>query len=219
MPRSAPEPEHAPAPVVDHRDPGPQPDAGEDGADAARERIVRSIGPKIDELRRRAGLSLQQLARRAGVSAAAIHKVERGDMVPTVTTLLKLAAALDRPVGYFVDGDGDPEPVATLVRAGDRPALPSVAGVDRAGVAGPADRFRLGGAVTEVAPGAGTSPEPHGGEELVLLLEGSLTVEVADERYTLAPGDALHYPADRPLRWHNPGDAVARAVWLSTRDG
>src|SRR4051794_31555351 len=97
--------------------PAPEPPA----ADAEPERtapgwaaVVDAIGPKVRDLRQQAGLSLQQLARRADVSAASVHKVERGDMVPTITTLLKLADALERPIGHFVD-DRVPEPVASLV--------------------------------------------------------------------------------------------------------
>ena len=33
-------------------------------------------------------------------------------MVPTITTLLKIATALDRPVSYFVESDEGPRPVA-----------------------------------------------------------------------------------------------------------
>ena len=60
--------------------------------------IVSTIGPKLKQLRQEQRLSLQQLAVKADVSAAAIHKIERNDMVPTITTLLKIATALDRPV-------------------------------------------------------------------------------------------------------------------------
>ncbi len=70
---------------------------------ASWEPIVGAIGPKVRDLRQQHGLSLQQLAQRSGVSAAAIHKVERGDMVPTITTLLKLSAALGTPIGHFVE--------------------------------------------------------------------------------------------------------------------
>ena len=61
------------------------------------EAIVGSIGPKVKRLRQEQRLSLQQLAEKAEVSAAAIHKIERNNMVPTITTLLKLATALGRP--------------------------------------------------------------------------------------------------------------------------
>ena len=70
--------------------------------------IVSSIGPRLKHLRQERHFSLQQLAARAEVSAAAIHKIERNDMVPTITTLLKIATALDRPVSYFVDNDEGP---------------------------------------------------------------------------------------------------------------
>ncbi len=87
--------------------------------------IVGAIGPKVREARQRLGLSLQQLAARAEVSAAAIHKVERGDMVPTITTLLKLAAALGLPIGHFVDDGARPAPVAQFIPAGARPEPPA----------------------------------------------------------------------------------------------
>ncbi|MGH9265451.1 MAG: helix-turn-helix domain-containing protein, partial [Acidimicrobiales bacterium] len=71
------------------------------------DRIVSSIGPRLRELRIQHSLSLQQLAEKAGVSAAAIHKIERNGMVPTITTLLKLADAFDRPVAHFVDEEAE----------------------------------------------------------------------------------------------------------------
>ena len=78
------------------------------------EEIVSSIGPKVKALRQEQRLSLQQLAVKAEVSAAAIHKIERNDMVPTITTLLKVASALDRPVTYFVEPAGSATPWAAV---------------------------------------------------------------------------------------------------------
>jgi transcriptional regulator with XRE-family HTH domain len=59
-------------------------------------KVVSGIGPKIKALRAENGLSLQALGARADVSAATIHKMEQGDMVPTITTLLKIAGAVGR---------------------------------------------------------------------------------------------------------------------------
>ncbi len=70
--------------------------------------IVGSLGPKVKKRRQDQRLSLQQLADKAQVSAAAIHKIERNDMVPTITTLLKIAKALDHPVTYFIEQDDGP---------------------------------------------------------------------------------------------------------------
>lgn len=183
------------------------------------EPIVGAIGPKVRDLRQQLGLSLQQLAQRAGVSAAAIHKVERGDMVPTITTLLKLAAAFDRPIGHFVEHAGDAEPVAAHTPARARGAVHTeAAGMALGAISGSTERFRVAGAVASIEAGAAGGARMRPGEDLVLVLEGTLAFEVGSERYTLTDGDALHYPTDRPHRWSNPGTAPVRAVWISVND-
>ena len=183
------------------------------------EGIVQSLGPKLRELRAQRGLSLQQLAERSDVSAAAIHKIERSGMVPTITTLLKLAGALNRPVSYFVEEDPQMRPVAYIPAAHRRPVLTSHQGIALAGLSGPYGRFFLAGAEATVEPGAGSGPKPmeHPGEELVVVLDGVFEIDVDGERFSLGEGDALHWRTDRPHRWHNPGAVAMRAIWLALR--
>lgn len=183
--------------------------------------IVSSIGPKVRKLRQEQRLSLQQLGTKAEVSAAAIHKIERNDMVPTITTLLKIATALDRPVTYFVEDDGrDPNPVA-FTPADSRPEVyTSHEGMTLAGISGPYAPFRSAAAVAVVAPGAtsGSKLLVHGGEELVFALEGKLVFEIAGARHEVGPGDSLHFMGDQPHQWANVGKKPARALWVALRD-
>jgi transcriptional regulator with XRE-family HTH domain len=188
------------------------------------EPIVGAIGPKVRDARQQLGLSLQQLSGRADVSAAAIHKVERGDMVPTITTLLKLAGALGMPIGHFVDEGGPPVRVATLIRADKRPEpppewAPAADGVVGGSVAHPMGLLRAAGVMGVVEPGGGSGElrALRPGEEVLLVLEGTLQVDVAGEDYRLHPGDALHYPTDRPHEWRNADPVPARAVWFTVR--
>jgi transcriptional regulator with XRE-family HTH domain len=185
------------------------------------EQIVSSIGPKVKELRQEQRLSLQQLAVKAEVSAAAIHKIERNDMVPTITTLLKVARALDRPVTYFVEGAGDqPEPVA-FTPASRRPALFTPhAGLTLAGISGPYAPFRSTAALATVDPGADSGKKPllHAGEELVFTLEGTLVFDIAGTRHEVGKGDALHFMGDQPHHWVNEGKSKARLLWVALRD-
>ncbi|MEW6473629.1 MAG: cupin domain-containing protein [Actinomycetota bacterium] len=184
------------------------------------DRIVSSIGPKLRDLRLQRGLSLQQLAERADVSAAAIHKIEKSGMVPTITTLLKLAGALNRSISYFVDEETEQNGPAVLVRADERRVVyTSHVGIDLAGISGPYGRFFLAGAVATLEPGAssGDHAMEHPGEELVFVLEGSMEFEVDGQDYRLAEGDSVHFRTDRPHRWKNPGRRPARAVWMALR--
>jgi len=184
------------------------------------DQIVGAIGPRLHELRLQRGLSLQQLAERAGVSAAAIHKIERSGMVPTITTLLKLADAFDRPVGWFVDEEGPTAGPVAFTPAGARPTGYSARpGVELASISGSYARFLVDGDVATVQPGAGSGEivAERAGEDLVFVLEGSLEFVVDGHEYRLEEGDALHLRTDRPHQWHNPRSRPARAVWVSLR--
>jgi transcriptional regulator with XRE-family HTH domain len=197
-----------------------QPKTRADGAAGDLERIVGSIGLKVFSLRKRMGLSLQQLGERSDVSAAAIHKIEQGGMVPTITTLLKIAGALGRPVSYFVEEDVGRDDVAVLTPPDeDRPVFTSHKGITLNSISGPYGRFLLAGARATVAPGAnsGRKPMQHPGEELVHVIEGQLEFTVTGQLYQVGIGSTLHFRGDQPHTWRNPGTIEAHAVWMALR--
>lgn len=180
---------------------------------------VFAIGPKVRKLRRDRGLSLQQLAKRAGLSAAAIHKIENNGMTPTITTLLKLAAALNKSVGYFVDEGESPRAVEVVRRESRPPVFTSKQGLALENISGRYGPFFLAGAEAEILPRADSGPEPmvHQGEELVLVTKGALEFVIEEETYRLRTGDCIHFRTNRPHAWRNPASTPARAIWLAVR--
>lgn len=184
------------------------------------DRIVGSIGHKVRTLRKRSGLSLQNLAQRSDVSAAAVHKIEQGGMVPTITTLLKIAGALGRSVSFFVEDETGQDESAVYTPSDEaRPVYTSHEGITLHSISGPYGRFFLAGARATVVPGgsSGSKPMEHPGEELVYLVEGALEFAVNGRSYRLGPGDALHFRGDQPHSWKNPDDLDAKAVWMALR--
>lgn len=182
--------------------------------------VVSSIGPKIRELRTARQLSLQQLADRSDVSPAAIHKVEQGNMVPTITTLLKIAAALDRPVSYFVEEEASsPNYVVYTPSSERRKVYTAHQGIDLQGISGPYGQYFVASAIAEVEPGAssGEAALRHPGEELIYVLSGTLEVDVGDHTYRLTTGDSVHFRTDHDHRWRNPTKRTAKAVWMALR--
>ena len=182
--------------------------------------IVSGIGPKVRGLRKQAGLSLQQLAEVADVSAAAIHKIEQSGMVPTITTLLKVAGALGKPVAHFVEEEESvSEPTVHTVDGDERPIYTSHTGIDLAGVSGTYDLFNIAGARATVEPGASSGGKllEHPGEELVYVLDGELEFVVGGREFLLQPRDALHFRTVQPHSWRNPGTQPAVALWMALR--
>jgi transcriptional regulator with XRE-family HTH domain len=183
--------------------------------------IVSLIGPKLHALRTAQRHSLQQLAVLSDVSAAAIHKIERNTMVPTITTLLKLGAALGVPVSYFVEEDEQPAEPVHYTPADRRPSVYTPHdGLALAGITGSYRQFQTAAAVATVTPGAssGDKPMEHPGEELVHVLDGILTFRVGDRTYALNAGDSLHFGGQVPHFWANETDRPARAIWIALRN-
>jgi transcriptional regulator with XRE-family HTH domain len=183
------------------------------------EKAVSELGGRVAQARAERGWSLQQLADRAGVSAAAIHKVEKNGMTPTIATLMKIAAALGKSVSHFIE-DTEPLRPVTHIRAGERARLyTSKQGLVLQNISGRYGPFFVAGAEAFVEPGADSGPEPmvHPGEELVLLLEGQMRFVVGNHPYDLEEGDSLHFRTTLAHSWSNPSDAPARAVWLAIR--
>jgi transcriptional regulator with XRE-family HTH domain len=182
--------------------------------------IVSGIGPKVRRLRKEAGLSLAQLAEISQVSAAAIHKIEQSGMTPTITTLLKVAGALGRPISFFVDEEEvSSDPTVYTPSAEQRRILTSHVGIDLGGISGPYGRFLLAGARATVVAGAssGDTPLEHPGEEQVYLLDGQLEICVNGCTFALNRGDALHFRTVQPHSWRNPGKVDAVALWMALR--
>ncbi|MGI8441036.1 MAG: cupin domain-containing protein [Thermoleophilaceae bacterium] len=183
------------------------------------EGTVSAIGPRIAALRHERGWSLQELSRRAGVSPAAIHKIEKKGMTPTITSLMRIAGALGRSVAYLIEEHDRLRPVAVTRRDARSLLTTSKSGVTLESVAGRYGPFFLAGAAATVEPRASSGEEPmnHPGEELMLVLEGTMEWTIEGERYRLDPGDSIHFRTDRPHAWCNPAEEPARAVWLTIR--
>ena len=125
------------------------------------ELTVSEIGAKVAKARSERGWSLAQLAQRPGLSAAAVHKIEKSGMTPTIASLMKIAAALGKSVAYFVD---EPETPDTLVVRGDARArvYTSKQGLDLRNFSGRYGSFAMAGAEAVVEPRrtAGRRPCP-----------------------------------------------------------
>jgi quercetin dioxygenase-like cupin family protein/DNA-binding XRE family transcriptional regulator len=180
--------------------------------------VVSGIGPRLRSLRSRHGLSLQQLADRSDVSPAAIHKVEQGTMVPTITTLLKLAAAFQIPVAHFIDEVDVPAVPVVYTPAKNRRVRTSASGHVLVGsISAESGPFDLGASVTEISAGAQSADETDrpAGESLVHVLSGILELTVGDQAFRLTAGDSLHFRSEENHSWRNPSARTTKVVWVS----
>jgi transcriptional regulator with XRE-family HTH domain len=182
------------------------------------ERAVSAIGAKLAAARSERGWSLAQLAQRAGMSPAAVHKIEKSGMTPTIASLMKLAAALGTTVAFFID-EADADREVRVTRRADREPISTSKPVELHDISGRYGPFNIAGAEAVIAPGADSGPEAmrHVGEELVVVLEGAMTFTVAGQAHDLEAGDSIHFRTHHPHSWANPADRPSRVMWFVGR--
>lgn len=91
--------------VREHEHRGGVPDAWIDGTCASDEvdaaavldarALTTALMRRVDEVRRRRGLTIEQLAARSSLSTSLLHHMANGRPVPSLITLLKLCVGLD----------------------------------------------------------------------------------------------------------------------------
>lgn len=170
------------------------------------------VGQRLKSLREARGISMRSLARNSGLSANALSMIERGRTSPSVSTLNKLASALEVPVTAFFRAEPERRRVV-LCKAGERPRLPFLRGTWE-GLGGESFAGRMEAFMVTLDTGASSGPHGmlHTGSEFVFCLRGRLEYEVEGERYLLESGDSLIFSAQLLHRWRNPGPNVVNAI-------
>ena len=176
---------------------------------------MQAVGALVRRLRDDARLSLARLAAAAELSPGLLSQIERGMGNPSFTTLIKLAHALDVPVGRFFVSE---KKTGAMVRAGEHPRLLLAEDNLVYELLTPHMNGRLGMIRARIAAGWSNEDEPflHEGEECVLVTRGELWVSVAGDLYVLTEGDSLTYDAGLPHWYRNPAAQDAELIGSMT---
>ena len=173
------------------------------------------MGERLRSLRRLRRATLKAVAERAGLSESFLSQVERGRASPSIGSLQRIAEALGVSVADLFAPDWERPPPRVLRRA-VRPTLP-LGTSGRKFLLTPRPLENLEVFVGELAPGGSTADEPytHGdSEELVVVLSGTLSLQLGDEVYELGPSDSIDYRSSTPHRAYNAGDEAVEAIWI-----
>lgn len=170
------------------------------------------VGLRLRTLREERGVSMRSLARRSGLSANALSMIERGLTSPSVSTLTKLANALEVPIMAFFRQEPERQKVV-FRKASERTRVPFPRGLWE-GLGGEYFVGRIEAFLLTLENGGSSGPHGmiHTGHEFVFCLRGSMEYDVDGERYLLEPGDSLIFAAQLVHQWHNPGRTVANAI-------
>lgn len=179
------------------------------------------LGGRIRYARTLRGLTLKQLAGHAGCSESMLSKIECGLASPSLTTLHRIAQALQTNVAELTTMVQTP--ASPIVRAADRPVVQFNTGktgsksIRLERLVPPLRGQLLQGDIHVLEPGTpSTDSIQHQGEEIGYVLQGSLNLTIGEASYQLHPGDSFYFASEKTHSYSNDGDEVTKVLWINT---
>lgn len=165
--------------------------------------VAAQVGRNVRRLRQERGVNLSDLAASAGISLAMLSRLEKGDVSPSLETLVAVAEALGTHAAALLKDEAAQQSDAQLVPKGE--GLEVVQRGTRRGHTyhllasdrGPKRVFEP--YLVTLTDKSEVFPEfDHPGVEFIHILEGSLRYRHGPESYLLKPGDSLTFRGDVP---------------------
>jgi transcriptional regulator with XRE-family HTH domain len=157
------------------------------------------IGPTLRALRLKKSMGLVQLGNHTGLSPAMLSKIERGQLFPTLPTLLRIAMVFSVGLEFFFSAPKE-KPTLTVVRAKDRLRLTEhLGGTEPAFEFEALDytaserRFNAYYGVFSAIELEKLKTHTHAGGEFIYILQGTLIMHINDEDYVLTSGDSMYF--------------------------
>jgi len=174
------------------------------------------VGKQIKMLRMSKKMTIKQLAEKTDMSVGFISNIERDINSPTVSALQKICTALDVDLASFFNMARH----GTIVcRRDDRQKIEMPV---EAGLTSELAPFngKMAATYLSIEPGMhyGNPFTSHKGDEICLVLEGTVEFGIGSETYELHPGDCIYVKPMMPHRIANPGENIARTFAVTLND-
>ena len=170
--------------------------------------VAVPVGNRLRSLRKERGMTIPQLAAETGLTNGFISQLERDLTSASLSSLARIAAALDVRLGHLVDGTPVGEAQRMLNLRGQEHLLLSAS-----------DEMRYHVTESHIEPGASAGAELYtlpADVEIVYVVEGSLELQVVDTVHFLRAGESFTYTPRDPHTWRNPSATESATVlWLA----
>ncbi|MGZ7067069.1 MAG: helix-turn-helix domain-containing protein [Methanobacterium sp.] len=179
------------------------------------------LGEKIRQIRENHEMSVGELAAQSQCSSEIIVNIESGELIPSLTPLIKIARALGVRLGTFLDDAPQTGPV--MVKSGQSKQVihfsgkddhPDVSALDFYPLAsGKADRHMEPFMIDVHLPGTEDYKlSSHEGEEFIYVMDGEIEILYGQDKYLVSVGDSIYYDSIVPHDLHAYGGKDAKIL-------
>lgn len=169
--------------------------------------MTENIGYKLKRIREDNNLTIHDISTQSGVHESQVSLIEKGELIPSVATLVKLSRTLGVRLGTFLDGMESSEPAVT--QSSDQTPRPTINLAEGKGsdlehlkffalAQNKADRNMEPFIVNVEYTGDEQTLSHHEGEEFLFVLDGTVVLRYGSESYTLKEGDSIYFDSIVP---------------------
>ncbi len=174
------------------------------------------VNKKIKKLRKQKNITLKELSEKTNLSISFISQVERGVSSITITSLKKIADALEISMRDLFDMEEEEE---SYIRTQDNKTLMNLeqSFTSHVRLSGKFENRKLEAIIIKLAPqSTDMKMFSHDGEEFYYIIAGTGLFIVGDKEYVVKTGESIHYPSTISHTVKNPYDEEFRALGVVT---
>lgn len=179
--------------------------------------VDSAFGAKISAVRTAKGISQRELARRSGMSHTTLWLIEKGDVSPSLSSVVRLLDALGVSMSeFFADKPATEDQL--FFKSRELIKLVRSKSVQLLQV-GPSRQDRaMQMLIGHYKPGADTGAEMlvHEGEEVGVIVAGRFEITVGSQVSILEPGDGYYFDSRTPHRFRNISRVTGQIISTNT---
>jgi transcriptional regulator with XRE-family HTH domain len=179
-----------------------------------------NIGSRLGDLRKRKQMTLDQLSSKSGVSKSILSQIERNISNPTVSTMMRIADALEETLsGFFMNIDeGKSSPIET---SKETPNISSKDGLCELSILGAGETVSwLQWYVLTMKPKGKLPSKSHGSNtfENITVISGEVVVHLKKQSETLKAGDTFRFPTNQEHTLMNKSKTISKILMVNYID-
>ena len=164
---------------------------------------LEEIGTRIRRLRESKGTSLTDLSKLTGFDEDLLARIEKREVYPQLGTAIKLSKALESAFGRLVSGRGDR--LYSITRRQEQKVVSRSTGRSGAqklytykSLAPEVKGRHMEALMVQLEENPKGDLSVHDGEEFIYVLDGTVAMQIGDDRFELDPGDSVYYLSTTP---------------------
>lgn len=168
------------------------------------------VAENIRAYRKANKLSLDKVSALSGVSKTMLGQIERGESIPTITTMWKIANGLKVSFTSLIKESTND---VMIISKNDLLELPENDGKYKVYPYFPFEndkQFEI--YMVEIEPGGYLEADPHqdGTEEYITVFDGQLELTIIGQTYLLEKDQSIRFKANCKHAYHNPSNELTR---------